>query len=174
MEELHELLKFNGFVVSVINGDADTLRGIYVPDAFAWPVVQQTKGASEVVLGDVVTQFGWTYDKVIAVLGEAKENPGKSFMMLDVGSTVTLVYGDGRPVVYEITEVYSYQTDDATNPYASFGGMTTENVFDKFYRDPDGGEDKLILQSCKLTSWGSPLQRVFFVAQKKVSEEVQP
>ena len=75
---------------------------------------------------------------------------------------VILIYGNGRTDSYKIIEISSLTADDPDSFRTTFNdGVTTEKVYRKFYFDEDGGNDKLIFQTCVRNAIGVPIKRIF-------------
>ena len=165
---------FQDFSKSVQNGDAAVLRGVYVTDALALPIVQQPAGNPGFVSGtdNVITQFGMVsqYGNV----GLLAHNPlsGKSFSQLTVGQEVRLIYGNGKIEVFVVTEVLRYQALQPTSPYSSFRNenkdetLTAEQMFKRVYR----GDRHVTFQTCIDSSGNPSWGRLFVIAVPKVQD----
>lgn len=162
---------FVDFSKSVQNGKEDTLRGVYINDVFALPVIQQPSGNPGYVsnMDGEITQFGMAAQYGNIGLLAHNHLSGKLFSQLAVGQEVRLVYGDGKTETFIITEVMSYQALQPTNPYSSFRNLskdetlTAEQMFKRVYL----GDRHLTFQTCiesnGNTSWG----RLFIIAIPK-------
>jgi hypothetical protein len=101
------LPSFADFSKTVQNGQADLLRGVYVSDVMALPIVQQPAGKA----GYVSSKDGETTQFRMASqfgnLGLLAHNhlAGKDFSNLAVGQEVIMVYGDGSVERFIVTEV---------------------------------------------------------------------
>src|SRR5690349_3808392 len=89
------LPNFSDFSKTVQNGDAKALRGVYVPDALALPVIQQPVGNPGYVSTDdgKLTQFAMASQFGNVGLLAHNHLSGKFFSQLAVGQEVWLVYG---------------------------------------------------------------------------------
>src|SRR6266487_2693640 len=89
---------FADFSKSVQNGDAKTLRGVYVTDVLALPIVQQpVDNAGYVSTTDgVITQFGMASKYGNVGLLAHNHLSGKLFSQLTAGQEVRIIYGDGK------------------------------------------------------------------------------
>src|SRR6266511_4133359 len=153
----------NVFVDQVKNGQADQLRGIYIPDILAAPVVQQPKGNNAFVSPkqNIVTQFGST------VLLAHNNLAGASFSQLETGQKIYLIYGDGQISTFVVTEILRYRALKPTSPSSKFIDLNTNDllkaseVFSKVY-DRQG---QAVFQTCISKgdefSWG----RLFVIAE---------
>jgi len=162
---------FAQFSASVQNNQPDVLRGVYVPDVLALPVVQQPAGnAGYVSFNDgEITQFGMAAQFGNVGLLAHNNLSGKLFSQLAVGQNVRLVYGDGRVEYFVITQILSFQALEPTSPYSSFLDLTTndnlsaEQLFKKVYR----GDRHVTFQTCiegpGSLSWG----RLFVIAEPR-------
>jgi len=165
------LPSFLDFSKSVQNGDAKVLRGVYVSNVMALPVVQQPYGNAGYVSNNdgeatqfrMATQFGNT--------GLLAHNhlSGKSFSQLAAGQEIRLVYGDGHVEYFVVTEVLRYQALQPTSPYSSFSNLdkeetlSAEGMFKRVYF----GDRHVTFQTCiekdGELSWG----RLFVIAVPK-------
>ena len=163
---------FADFTKSVQNGDAKALRGVYVDDVLALPIVQQPSGSPAFVSNNdgEITQFGMASQYGNIGLLAHNHLSGKSFAELAIGKQVRLVYGDGRIESFVIIEVLRYQAMQPTSPYSSFRRLdnteetlTAEQMFKRVYL----GDRHLTFQTCIEAygnlSWG----RMFVIAVPK-------
>ncbi|HMB21830.1 MAG TPA: hypothetical protein VKP08_03310 [Anaerolineales bacterium] len=162
---------FAEFVKSVQNNEADALRGVYVPDVLAFPVVQQPAGNAGYVstTDGEITQFGMASQFGNVGLLAHNNLSGSFFSQLTFGQEVRLVYGDGKIEYFVITQVLKFQALDPTNPYSTFRDLaseeklTAEQLFKKVYR----GDRHVTFQTCMEAngdlSWG----RLFVIAVPK-------
>ena len=165
------LPSFLDFSKSIQNGDANVLRGVYVSNAIALPIVQQPYGNAGYVSNNsgeatqfrMATQFG-----NIGLLAH-NHLSGKDFSQLAVGQEVRMVYGDGHFETFVVTEVLRYQALQPTSPYSSFKNLnkdetlTAEGMFKRVYF----GDRHVTFQTCiekdGELSWG----RLFVIAVPK-------
>lgn len=160
------------FSKSVQNGNADALRGVYVNDVMALPVIQQPNGNAGYVSNTdgEITQFRMATQYGNIGLLAHNHLSGESFSELVVGQEIRLVYGDGKTQSFLITEVLSFQALQPTSPYSSFRNLekdetlTAEQMFKRVYL----GDRHVTFQTCielnGNTSWG----RLFIIAVPKV------
>ena len=164
---------FADFSRSVQNGDAKTLRGVYVADVFALPVVQQPANTPGYVSGidGELTQFGMAAQYGNVGLLAHNNLSGKLFSQLAVGQEARLVYGDGSIEVFVISEVLHYQALQPSSPYSSFRNMdktseatlTAEQMFKRAYF----GGRHITFQTC-INAYGNPSWgRLFIIATPK-------
>ena len=162
---------FADFSKSVQNGDAKTLRGVYVTDVLALPIVQQpADNAGYVSTTDgVITQFGMASKYGNVGLLAHNHLSGKLFSQLTAGQEVRIVYGDGRTETFVITEALHFQALQPTSPYSSFRNvdqnetLSAEQMFKRVYF----GDRHVTFQTCinanGIPSWG----RLFVIAIPK-------
>jgi len=165
------LPSFAEFSKSVQNGDANTLRGVYVPNVLALPIVQQPYGNAGYVSNNngEATQFRMASQYGNIGLLAHNHLSGASFFQLAVGREIRLVYGDGRVEYFVVTEVLQYQALQPTSPYSSFRNLSkdetlsAEGMFKRVYF----GDRHLTFQTCiekdGELSWG----RLFVIAVPK-------
>jgi len=157
------------FIGNVVDGNENVLRGIYVADVMAFPVVQQPSGNPGYVSTTeaTITQFGMASQ--FGNIGLLAHNylAGYSFPQVKAGDTIVLIYGDGHTHSFTVEEVLSYQALTPYSPYSSFkdlqsgATLSAEELFNKVYR----GDFHVTLQTCidnaGVSSWG----RLFIIAK---------
>jgi hypothetical protein len=167
-----ELPSFAEFSKTVQNNQADVLRGVYVHEVLAFPIIQQPAGNAGYVspFDGQITQFGMASQFGTVGLLAHNNLSGKFFSELALGQEVRLVYGNGKVEHFVITQVLKYQALQPTSPYSSFRNLdkdetlTAEQVFKKVYT----GDQHVTFQTCisgpDSLSWG----RLFVIATPKV------
>ena len=171
-EPINNLPNFPLFVESIKDGNADSLRGVYVASKMAFTIVQQPIGNPGFVAAttSTVTQFSMASE--VGNLGLLAHNylAGANFSLLEAGDTIFLVYGDGHTQSFIVEEILQYQATSPLSPTSNFNSisndefLTAEGLFDKVYR----GDFHLTLQTCiekdGELSWG----RLFIIAKPKL------
>ena len=172
------LLDFPSFVESIKDGNADVLKGVYVPDVLSLPVIQQPVGNPGYVSQNpgVVTQFSMAAEVGNVGLLAHNHLAGETFVDLSVGDEVRLVYGDGTIEYFIVTELLEYQALQPYSPYSEFRDLETNqtitvtDLFRKVYR----GDRHVTFQVCiaenGIDAWG----RLFVVAQPKSEVVTEP
>jgi hypothetical protein len=165
------LPNFSEFSQIVQNGEADVLRGVYVADALALPVVQQPSGSPGYVSNydGQLTQFSMASQ--FGNLGLLAHNhlAGKSFSQLAVGQEVRLVYGNGKVEYFVITEILGYQALQPNSVQSAFRDLATDETItaEQLFRRVYTGDRHVTFQTCIEAngdlSWG----RLFIVATPK-------
>lgn len=162
---------FTVFSQAVQNGKADSLRGVYVPNVLALPVVQQPSGNAGYVSSNdgQATQFAMASQYGNVGLLAHNYLSGRSFSQIEVGQEVRLVYGDGRVEYFIVTEILQYQALQPNSQWSSFRSLkdditlSAEQMFKRVYT----GDRHLTFQTCiqaeGISSWG----RRFVVAVPK-------
>lgn len=169
----------NEFIESVKNGRADQVVGVYVSGVFAYPIVQQPAGAAAYVssLPDTATQFAMASRHDTIGLLAHNYLAGASFVELELGQVVALVYGDGQVRYYEVDKIRIFQALSPTSPYSDFIDLdnpakllSATDVFNQIYAE----EGRLVFQTCierdGELSWG----RIFVSARPVEQGEVRP
>lgn len=165
---------FAEFVSSVKNGEANTVRGVYVDGLFALPVIQQPENYGGFVSqeANVVTQY--RFASRYGTIGLLAHNnlAGANFTLLAMGQKIRIVYGDGRTITYEVTSTYRYQAVQPNSTYGPFVNLedgktyTAWEVFQLVY----AGGDHVTFQTCieqnGISSWG----RLFIIATAVLDE----
>jgi hypothetical protein len=169
---------FSSFVENIKDGNAEVLKGVYVPEVLSLPVIQQPVGNPGFVSQHpgVVTQFSMAAEVGNVGLLAHNHLAGKSFMDLSAGDEVRLVYGDGTIEYFVVTELLEYQALQPYSPYSEFRDLETDRtitateLFGKVYR----GERHVTFQVCieenGIDAWG----RLFVIAQPKADVGAEP
>jgi len=164
-----DLPSLDTFVRQVINSQAGELRGIYIPELLAAPVVQQPSGDNDFVSPrqNVVTQFNLATRFGATGLLAHNYLAGENLAALQHDQIFYLVYGDGRVAAFLIKEILRYQALEPESSYSRFVDLansdvlTTAELFTRVYDSPG----KVILQTCiaheNTLSWG----RLFIIAE---------
>jgi hypothetical protein len=159
----------NTFVSEVKNGQSDQLRGIYIPEILAAPVVQQPDGNNEFVSPrqNIVTQFGLASQFGSIGLLAHNNLAGENFSLLEKGQTFYLIYGDGHVSAFIVTEILRYQALDPNSPSSKFISLnddrllTASELFTKVYNR----QGQVILQTCISTGENLGWGRLFVIAE---------
>lgn len=171
------LPNFSTFVENIRNGNTDVLAGVYVPDVFALPIVQQPVGNPGYVsqAANTVTQFEMAAEVGNVGLLAHNNLAGQEFTNLSVGDEVRLVYGNGKVEYFIVTQMLRYQALQPYSPYSEFRDLetsqtiTAEELFRKVYR----GDRHVTFQVCiaanGIDAWG----RLFIIAQPKSVSSVE-
>jgi hypothetical protein len=165
------LLSFAEFNKSVQNGEADVLRGVYVPDVLALPVVQQPANTPYYVSNrdGQITQFSIASQYGNTGLLAHNTLAGRLFLQLAIGQEVRLVYGDGTVEYFVIAQILRFQALQPESVSSSFRNLdrhetlTAGQMFSRAYM----GESRVVFQTC-LTGQGTPSWgRLFVIAVPK-------
>lgn len=158
------------FTHSVANGQADQVVGVYAPQLFALPVVQQPAGESQFVSSadKTVTQYALPAQYGVIALLAHNTLSGLEFFGLKVGQAVILIYGDGHRVRYTLTGSQRYQALSPDDPHSDFvdlngpGGqvMNYQQLFDQIYTHAG----QLVFQTCFEANGNLSWGRVFYTA----------
>ena len=132
---------FAQFSITVQNGEGNVLRGVYVPDVLASPIVQQPTGNANYVspIDGEITQFSMASQYGNVGLLAHIDLSGRFFSQLAVGQEVRLVYGNGRIEQFVVTEVLQYPAFEPNSPYSDLRDfsndeiLTAKQVFRKVY-----------------------------------------
>ncbi|HJR78961.1 MAG TPA: hypothetical protein VJ821_02740 [Anaerolineales bacterium] len=162
---------FANFSQTVQNGEEEILRGVYVPNVLALPVVQQPAGSPGYVSGKngEATQFSMAAQTGNVGLLAHNTLSGRFFSRLAVGQEVRLIYGGGKVEYFVVTEILQYQALQPTSQWSDFrdlansGGktITAGQLFERVY----SGTRHVTFQTCieaeGNVSWG----RLFILAK---------
>lgn len=163
---------FAEFSKAVQNGNAKMLRGVYVDDILALPIVQQPSGSPAFVSNNdgEITQFGMAAQYGNVGLLAHNHLSGRLFASLDVGQPVRLVYGDGKVESFVISEVLRYQALQPTSPYSSFRNIDNNEETisaDQMFRAAYLGDRHVTFQTCIEAYGNSSWGRLFIIAVPK-------
>lgn len=166
---------FTDFSKTVQNGKANVLRGVYVSDTLALPVVQQPSNNAGYVSNNngEATQFRMASQFGNIGLLAHNHLAGKSFSQLTVGQDVRLVYGDGKVETFVVAEVLKYQALQPNSPYSEFRGLddsktlTAEKMFKRVYF----GNKHVTFQTCIENNGNLSWGRLFVIAIPKAEYE---
>ena len=158
------------FIEQVENGDADTLRGAYIPGVLALPVVQQPAGNSNYVSthSAALTQFRMA-DKAGNV-GLLAHNylAGKLFFKIELSNLIILVYGNRRTETFRVARIYTY----AALSNGIYQETETQKILDigGLFKIMYSGKRHVTLQTC-IAKGGDPSWGRLFIVGKALSSE---
>lgn len=162
------LPSFSDFRQSVQDGRTDALRGVYVSDVLALPIVQQPQDQPYYVSNrnGVATQFSMASQYGNVGLLAHNNLSGKSFSQLATGQQVSLVYGDGRVEHFVITNILRFQATQPESVSSSFRNLDRNEVLSagEMFRRVYAGERHLIFQTCIAANGNLSWGRLFVVA----------
>jgi hypothetical protein len=157
------------FVLSVKNGDPNTIVGVYVPDLFAVRVLQQPANNPGFVFRDqnTVTQFNRASQ--FGTIGLLAHNylSGKQFFQIKMAKVFYLVYGNGVIKPYIVSGIKRFQALQPESILSDFVDLqkqgiilSSNDVFNQMYNNGD----QVVFQTCiekgDNWSWG----RLFVIA----------
>lgn len=165
------LPNFTDFSRSVQNGEANVLRGVYVSEVLALPVVQQPEDRPYYVSNrsGETTQFSMASQYGNIGLLAHNTLSGKFFSQLSVGQLVYLVYGDGRVENFVVAKILRFQASDPESISSSFYNLdrnetlSSVEMFNRAY----GGARHLVFQTCIEADGNPSWGRLFIVAMPK-------
>jgi len=171
----NNLPTFTDFSKTVQNGKANILRGVYVSNVLALPVVQQPSNNAGYVsnTNGEATQFAMASQFGNIGLLAHNHLSGRSFSQLTVGQEVRLVYGDGKVETFIVVEVLKYQALQPNSPYSEFRDLngsktlTAEQMFKRVYF----GDKHVTFQTCIENNGNLSWGRLFVVAIPKADYE---
>lgn len=165
------LPSFEGFSVSVQNGEADVLRGVYVADVLSLPVVQQPADKPYYVsnLEGEATQFSIASQYGNIGLLAHNTLSGRLFSGLAIGQEVRLVYGDGRVEYFIITEILQFQALQPDSVTSSFRNLDRDEILSagELFNRAYAGERRAVFQTCIKAEGNASWGRLFVVALPK-------
>ena len=165
------LPNFAEFSKAVQNGDANVLRGIYVPDVLAFPVVQQPTGNAGYVssIDGELTQFAMPSQFGNAGILAHNNLSGRFFFDLAIGQEVRLVYGDGKVEYFVITQILKYQAFQPNSPYSDFRDLSNDEILtaEQLFRKVYQGDRHVTFQTCIAANGISTWGRIFVIAEPR-------
>ena len=159
---------FTDFVSTVKNGQWDVLRGVYVENVLALPVVQQPAEQTMYVSSNAgeITQFNFASKAGNIGLLAHNTLAGAFFQQLVIGQEVRLIYGDGHVRKFIVTQIQHYQALEPYDPFSSFRNLdqnetlTAGQMFDRAY----SGTQHVTFQTCIKAEGNSSWGRLFVIA----------
>jgi hypothetical protein len=157
------------FVNELRNGQSGEVRGVYIPEIMAAPVIHQPEGNNQFVSANKNTLTQFDLASQFGSSGFLAHNylAGQSFSLLEINQIFYLIYGDGQTSMLTVTEILRYQALEPASTFSEFidlqnnHHMTTAETFLKVYDRPG----QIILQTCiamgDVSSWG----RLFVIAE---------
>jgi len=155
----------------VQSGEANILRGVYVPDLLALPVVQQPVNQTYYVSSrnGEVTQFSIASQYGNIGLLAHNNLSGKFFSQLKLGQEVRLVYGDGSVRYFIIKQVLQFQALQPESVSSAFRNLdrnetlSAAEMFNRVY----AGASWVVFQTCIAANGNASWGRLFVVAVPK-------
>ena len=173
LSEASALPSLETFIQSIKNGEANTVRGVYVNGLFAFSVDQQPTHNSSYVapIPNTLTQFGMAL--VYGNIGLLAHDflAGTYFPQFPMGQKIQLVYGDGRIESFSVTQIYRYQATDPNSVYSKFielnshENLSSTQLFKKVYM----GSTHVTFQTCIEANGNSSWGRLFVIAEPQPS-----
>src|SRR6266498_1305775 len=167
---------FADFSKTIQNGDAKAVRGVYVADVLAQPIIQQPAGSPGYVSSTdgVVTQFGMASQYGNIGLLAHNHLSGRFFSQLTVGQEVRLVYGDGSTEVFVISEILQYQALQPTSPYSSFRSLSKDETLsaEQMFKRVYFGDRHVTFQTCINAHGNNSWGRLFVIAVPKTQARI--
>ena len=157
------------FISQIKNGQADELRGVYIPEILAARVVQQPMRKNEFISPrqGIATQFGLASQLGSTGLLAHNYLAGESFSLLEEGQKFYLIYGNGRTSAFVVTEILNYRALKPTSTSSDFvdlengGLMIASELFSKIYDRPG----QVIFQTCISSEGNRAWGRLFVIAE---------
>lgn len=167
--ENSKLPAFDQFIQDLKTGESGRVAGIWVDNILALRVVYQPSDQPAFVSTDedVATFFLLPWEKAGNYGLIAHNNlAGKYFFNLQVGDIISLVFGDGDYMDFEITQIKQFQALQPHNVHTNFldtatgEQLTVNEVFFEVYM----GDFHTTLQTCIAYGGNSEWGRLFTIA----------
>jgi hypothetical protein len=158
------------FLGSVVNGESDTLVGVYIPGLLALPVGQQPKGNAGYVTREPHKTTQFRLASKYGTIGILAHNDlaGAQFSGIRQNQYAIVIYGDGRLEYFLFGEVQKYQALTPTSTYSDFINqdgseerLTASQLFNRIY----GQGERLVFQTCIAADGNPSWGRMFIIAR---------
>jgi hypothetical protein len=157
-----DVLPLDDFSKTMNVSKSGTMAAVYVPNLFAYKIVQQPASDPTYVspLPETTTNFGPAAQ--YGTIGLVAHNylAGAMFSKLGLGTIVDIVNSDGAVRKYSVTDVAHFQALSPNDPYSSFvdlekgARLSSNDLFSRMYM----GGNKVVMQTCisaqGISSWG--------------------
>lgn len=165
-----DLPSLEAFIASLPGASPQQAVGLYLPGRLAAPIVEQPADDPGWVSPQPNRLTHFRLADNFYVLGLLGHNTlaGAAFFDLQTGDIFFVVYGDGTPKPFIVTEIQKYQALSPASPLSDFIDLQTglqfsaNEVFNRTYGVAKNG---LVLQTCiakgNLSTWG----RLFIIAR---------
>jgi len=163
-------LPLPGALLNPLKDDqADSVRGIYIPELLTVLVVQQPSGNPEFISTEENTLTQFDLASKFGSIGLLAHNylAGARFSQMERGQKFYLIYEDGRMSAFVVTEILRYQALNPNNTSSKFVDvdtnrlLTARDLFAKVYKR----QGQVIFQTCiaagQEPSWG----RLFIISE---------
>lgn len=167
--------EMESFATTVINGQPNTVVGVFAPGRFALPVMQQPADQPTFVSTDdqVLTQFGLPSQYGTTAILAHNYLSGKAFYTLDLGDEIAVIYGDGQARYFRIREIQQFQALKPYSPYSDFVDLSdptaqvisSATLFTRIYT----ASGQLVFQTC-IDAQGDPSWGRMFVIAEPISD----
>jgi hypothetical protein len=166
------------FVSLVVNGDSNTIVGVYVPGVLALSVGQQPRGnagfvtreAEKATQFDLAGQYG-----TVGILAH-NDLAGEKFSGISLSQYAIIVYGDGRLAYYQIDEIQRYQALSPTSTFSEFvnqDGSYEQISASKLFSRVYGPGDRLVFQTCIAANGDPSWGRIFIIGRPVTGQVLQ-
>ncbi len=148
----NNLPALEAFIPQVIDGQAGSVRGLYIPGLIALRIVQQPDGQYDFISYEEDTATQFQSPSLFGVIGLLAHNflSGRSFFQIVPGELLTIVYGDGQTEAFQVAEIHDYQRLAELDLHSDFQDLannqtlSADQVFQYYYQ----GQRHLTLQTC--------------------------
>lgn len=157
------------FIAHVTNGQPGEVRGIYIPEILAAPVVQQPAGKDEFVSPrqNIVTQFSLASRLGSTGLLAHNYLAGEKFALLQKGQGLYLIKGDGQISTFVVAEILRYQASAPASTSSTFVDMEDGDIltYSELFRTVYNRPGRVIFQTCIDLDGNRAGGRLFIIAE---------
>jgi hypothetical protein len=156
------------FTLSVQDGQAGVVRGVYVDSVLAYPVIQQPSyNAAYVSNTDgVVTEFSAAHQTGNIGLLAHNTLAGRSFFNLKPGQSVVIIYGDGKTETFIVTQILRYAALSPFSTTSEFKNLDTNITISatQLFSNVYTGSRHVTFQTCIEYNGNDSWGRLFVIA----------
>jgi len=164
------------FIRTVRNGEVDSLRGVYVPQVLASPIVSQPEDDPSFVSGqeNTLTLFGQAARVGSTGLLAHNYLAGRYFTKVGEQQVFYLVYGDGHTEAFVVTQILRFRALEPDNIWSRFIDLShgeiisASDLFSEVYAQPG----RVVLQTCIRAGGESSWGRLFILAEPMVVKSI--
>jgi hypothetical protein len=161
------------FIAQVVNGDAQALRGVYIPRVLALPVVQQPNGNESYIASasSVLTQFQMAGKAGSVGILAHNYLAGRHFSLVEPGDQIILVYGNARTETFTVKSIQRYKA----LPKGMYKNIETRAYYDtgELFQRVYSGTKHVTLQTCIEKNGSLTWGRLFVIATAQGVESAQ-
>lgn len=170
----NEVPPLRNFIETITNGEADTLRGVYISMVMALPIIQQPDGNSKFISenNSTATQFNMAAREGNVGLLAHNYLAGGFFFDIQNGDEIILIFGNGRTEIFIVEGINQYEA----LPYGVYRDTNTQDLISTgaLFSIMYDGEYHVTLQTCIENNGNLNWGRLFITAKPAGSLSIAP